>query len=230
MRPWLLLFVALPAMFAAVWTWTRDGDPNLDLRPGDVAVPLVILNNGFHTDLALPRDVLVAQGGPIGEAVNSLGPGEWILIGWGDATFYVDQSPISARLPDGARAFFRPGNPSVVMLDPFDGDPRKLVAAESQRTYLLSPPALTTLAASIEQSLDLSSGRARVVAARPGDDARFYASVETFSILHLCNHWAAEKLKGAGLAIHPGRAVLSSEIIATVDRAQPPVSEPGSHR
>ena len=219
MRAPSLFLVALLATAFALWTWTQAGDPDLALQPEEVGVPVVILNNGFHTDIALPRAVLEARSGPLAEASRRLAPGDWILIGWGDAKFYVDQSPMEGRLPDGARAFFRPNNPSVVMLDPYTGHPGRLVHAEQQRTLYLSPGAAAGLIRRVEQSLDLSLGEVRITATRPGDDARFYASVETFSMLHLCNHWAAELLNAAGLSTHPARAILSSEIIRTVDRA-----------
>ncbi|MAL58292.1 MAG: hypothetical protein CL682_14305, partial [Brevundimonas sp.] len=113
---WALPLVVLVGLVAALLTWTRLGPA----APPATDVPIVVylLDNGFHSDLALPRAALERRGGALGRAVETLAPGDWILVGWGDARFYVDQSPISDRLPDGARAFFRPGNPSVVMLDP----------------------------------------------------------------------------------------------------------------
>lgn len=72
----------------------------------------------------------------------------------------------------------------------------------------------------IEASLDLSRGDAYVAATRPGDPVQFFASRETFSILHLCNHWAGEVLNAAGLPIRPVQTVFSSEIGHTVDRAK----------
>ena len=205
---------------AALWTWTAPGDPAL--WPGMAEGPGVeisLLDNGFHTDLAVPRAALEARGGPLAEAVKSLPPGDWILIGWGDAKFYVDQSPISDRLPDGARAFFRPGNPSVIMLDPTQRDPRQTFAEDGRRDFRLSAAAFDAMAAHVEASLDLSSGGPRIAAARAGDDARFFASREHFSIGHLCNHWTAGVLNAAGMETRPVQSILSSEVVATVDRA-----------
>lgn len=219
--PVLILIVALVAAGMAVWTWTRGADPSLALRGGEPAVTVAVLNNGFHTDLAVPRRAIEARSGPLAETVRGLGGGDWILIGWGDARFYVDQSPISDRLPDGARAFFRPNNPSVIMLDPAQTDPRTGYRPDQRRDLHLSPRAFDRVMDRIEGSLDLSSGKPQLAAQRPGDDARFYASRETFSVLHLCNHWAAEVLNAGGLPIRPGRAVASSEVIATLDRAHP---------
>lgn len=216
-------FVAAGAVgaLAALWTWTAPGDPALwPARAAASGVEISLLNNGFHTDLAVPRAALEARGGPLAEAVRGLPPGGWILIGWGDAKFYVDQSPIGDRLPDGARAFFRPGNPSVLMLDPAQRDPRETFAADSRRDFRLSQAGFEAMAARIESSLDLSTGTPRVAAARAGDDARFFASREHFSIGHLCNHWTAGVLNAAGMSIRPVQSIRSSEVVATIDRAQ----------
>ena len=206
---------------AALWTWTAPGDPALwPASATDEGVEVHVLDNGFHTDLAVPRAALEARAGPLAEAVRSLPPGDWILIGWGDARFYVDQSPITDRLPDGARAFFRPGNASVIMLDPAQRDPLDLVAADRRRSLRLSEAGFAAMADHIEASLDLKDGRARIAAARAGDDARFFASREHFWIGRLCNHWSAGVLNAAGLPARPLRSITSSEVLATVERAQ----------
>ena len=206
---------------AGLWTWTAPGDPALwPASATDAGVEVHVLDNGFHTDLAVPRAALEARTGPLAEAVRGLPPGDWILIGWGDAKFYVDQSPITDRLPDGARAFFRPGNASVVMLDPAQRDPRDLVAADRRRSLRLSAAGFATMADHIEASLDLEGGQARIAAARAGDDARFFASHEHFWIGRLCNHWSAGVLNAAGLPARPLRSITSSEVMATIERAQ----------
>jgi hypothetical protein len=218
---WPLIVIALLSAAAALWTWTAPGDPALwPAAATDAGVEVQVLDNGFHTDLAVPRAALEARTGPLADAVRGLPPGNWVLIGWGDARFYVDQSPIGDRLPDGARAFFRPGNASVIMLDPAQRDPRDLVAADRRRVLRLSAAGFEAMAAHIEASLDLDHGRARIAAARAGDDARFFASHEHFWIGRLCNHWSADVLNAAGLPARPLRAITSSEVMATVERAQ----------
>lgn len=217
MRTGLVLAV-LTGWIAALLTWTtptrlHDADPT-------GAVTLLVLDNGFHTDLAVPRPALMQRGGPLAQAVAGLAPGDWILIGWGDAKFYVDQSPISARLPDGARAFFRPGNPSVLMLNPESADPRSRYGAHERAPLTLSHTDFDRMAARIEAALDLSSGAPRIAAARPGDDARFFASRETFSILHLCNHWTAAVLSAGGVSVRPMRSIASSEVMRSVRAAK----------
>ncbi|WP_421730258.1 DUF2459 domain-containing protein [Brevundimonas sp.] len=216
-----LLAAAGVAILAALWTWTAPGDPQLMTASTAPGVTVHLLDNGFHTDLAVPRAAFELVSGPLADAVASLGPGDWIRVGWGDARFYVDQSPIGDRLPDGVRAFFRPGNRSVVMLDPEQGDPALGYPATARRSLSLSQAGVIAMTRRIEQSLDLSGGAARIAAARPGDDARFFASRETFSILHLCNHWTASVLNAGGVPVRPLRAVTSAEVVASLDRAAP---------
>ena len=214
-----LILAVLIGLIAALLTWTRPGDPTLHVPAPGEGVVLHSLDNGFHTDIALPRVRLEARGGPLADAVRALPPGDWVLAGWGDARFYVDQSPIHHRLPDGARAFFRPGNPSVVMLDAYGRDPAVAWGDERRQSLSLSSAAFDALADRIETSLALENGRARIAARRPGDDAVFLASRERFSILHLCNHWSGEVLNAGGVAVRPVQAIRSAEIMGAARRA-----------
>lgn len=207
------VFGALVGAAAALLTWRTPAAPDLAPRGSEVGVAVRLLDNGFHTDLAVPRRALEARGGPLALAVRSLGPGDWVRVGWGDAKFYVDQSPISDRLPDGARAFFRPGNRSVVMLDPEAVDPGRGMDPPQVVALTVSPAAFSRMAGRIEASLALSDGAPRVAAARPGDDARFFASREAFSLVHLCNHWTAQVLAAGGIGVRPVRSVLSAEVV-----------------
>lgn len=215
-----LLAAGLLGLVAALWTWTRPGNPDLFPGADTPGVTVHLLNNGFHTDLAVPRAALEAGGGPLSVASRSAGPGDWILIGWGDARYFVDTRPMEQRVPDGLRAFFRPGNASVIMLDPETGDPSVRFTPDRRRTLSLAPAAFAGLRGRIEQSLSLSGASPRLLVARAGPGARFFASTEHFWIGYLCNSWTARVLNAAGLPVRPMRAVTAGEILATVDRAQ----------
>ncbi|MES2862299.1 MAG: DUF2459 domain-containing protein [Pseudomonadota bacterium] len=215
----IFFLAGLLGLAGALWTWTRPGDPALYPGRGE-GVTVHVLNNGFHTDLAVPRAALEAAGGPLAQASRSIGAGDWVLIGWGDAKFFVDTSPMEDRIPDGLRAFFRPGNASVVMLDPESGDPATRFAPESRRTLVLSPAAFAGLRERVQASLSLVEGRPRLSTARDGEGAHFFASREHFWIGYLCNSWTARVLNAAGLPVRPLRAETAGEVIATIDRAQ----------
>lgn len=213
-----MLLAGLLGLVAALWTWTRAGDPAPG-APDAAGVPVHILNNGFHTDIAVPRAALEAGGGPLAEASRSVGAGDWILIGWGDAKFFVDTAPMEDRIADGLRAFFRPGNASVVMLDPETGDPARRFGPESRRTLVLSPRAFAGLRGRVQDSLSLVEGRPRLSTARDGSGAHFFAGREHFWIGYLCNSWTARVLNAAGLPVRPLRSVTAGEVIAAVDRS-----------
>jgi hypothetical protein len=224
--PGRFLIAALIGLIAALWTLTRPGDPALYPAADQPSVTVYLLDNGFHADLAVPRAVLAEGGGPLAEATAGLAPGDWVLVGWGDAVFYVDQSPIRDRLPDGARAFFKPGNASVVMLDPQASDPTRRFRAEDRQALRLSSAGMAALRARVQASLATdAAGRPITAAARLGDDARFFKSRETFWIGHLCNHWTAELLSAAGLPIRPFRAVTSGEVMRTAKLDLKPVRD-----
>ena len=221
-----IVLAAALGVVAALWTWTLPGDLSRFPASGTGAVEIHILNNGFHTDLAVPRARLEAGGGPLAQASRTLGPGDWVLIGWGDAKFFVDESPMEGRLLDGARAFFRPGNPSVVMLDPEAGDPGRRFPPDRRRTVRLSQARFDAVRARIETSLALEGGRPRLTTARPGTGARFFASRETFWIGYICNSWMARVLNAGGVPVRPMRAVTAGEVIASLDRAELDTARP----
>jgi hypothetical protein len=106
------------------------------------------------------------------------------------------------------------------MLDPEQVDPRTRFAEDGRAPLTLSRAGFEAMMRRVEASLALEDGHARVAASRPGDDARFFASSETFSIAFLCNHWSARVLNAGGLAVRPLRSVTSSEVMATVRRAE----------
>lgn len=214
------VLTAVCLLLAGLGSWTRAPDPSLALQSSSGAVDVWILDNGFHTDLAVPRAVLEAGDDPLARAVRALPSGDWILIGWGDARFYVETSPIPDRLPDGVRAFFAPGNASVVMLDPSAADPATAYAPGVALRVRLSERGFRSLERRLEASLRVADGE--LVRGPPSQvgDGRFYESVETFWIGHLCNHWTGELLHAGGLPLRPVRSIVSSEIVRMAERSR----------
>ena len=73
-----LVCAAVLGAGAALWTATAPADPRLwPGSPAAAGVEVHVLDNGFHTDLAVPRAALEARTGPLAEAVRALPPGGW---------------------------------------------------------------------------------------------------------------------------------------------------------
>ena len=209
-----------PAVVAATLLFRLPGDAALfPATPGEPTVTAYVVDNGFHTDVVLSSDVVRAHGGAMAQALASTPPGPWIEIGWGDAKFYMDQAPISQRLPDGARALFAAGNPSAVMLEPLRDAPDRLWR-DGVRRLELSRAGAERLLTRADASFALRAGRVQPIGGPNTEDARFFRSRETFSILRLCNHWTSGLLHAAGLSTRPMLDTFSAGVMLDVADAQ----------
>ena len=110
---WKLPLVLLGVWTLAVFVTARPGNRALYPAYGET-VTIYVLNNGFHSDIVLPADRVMARGGVLAEAGKAGGGRKWLVYGWGDKGFYTATGMSFARMADGLRALFRPGNPSVI--------------------------------------------------------------------------------------------------------------------
>lgn len=209
----LALLSCLAVFIGLAGTWTDPADARLSATGAKDDVIVWIADNGFHTDLILPREALRQGGGAVSQAVDGLPPGAWIAVGWGDARFYPDTRPIRDRLVDGARAFFWPGNASVILLDPVSADPAAVYPPGAIYPVRLSQPGFLALRTRLEDSMVVREGAPVRGPASQVGDGQFFDSRETFWIGHLCNHWAAELLHAGGVPVRPWRTIFSAEIV-----------------
>ncbi|MFT4073981.1 MAG: DUF2459 domain-containing protein [Asticcacaulis sp.] len=212
-HPWrkgvcLLVFLYLSAALLTL----KGGDRALYPARTD-AVPIYIVNNGFHTDIALPAGAVMSRGGLLADAARRSGAdvreGKWLVYGWGDAGFFTAQGLSVGRALDGLRALFRPGNPSVIRVFGVSLRPDQAFAGNTASGAVLTPEGFEAMARHMETSFVAENG-APVVAALPTDEV-FFVSREHFSILRVCNNWTADQLAAAGLPTAPlldGNAIL----------------------
>jgi uncharacterized protein (TIGR02117 family) len=180
----------------------QGGDPKLyPARPGD-SVLVFLVDNGFHSDIAVPTATIEAHGGALAEAARRTSTQPWMLIGWGDAAFYEASTPALSRIPDGLAALVG-GRPTVVHLEGVWGSPDR-VWKTGVRRLTLSRAGLAALLDRADRSLIHTHVGAPVMAPiRRVQDEAFFASRERFSVVHLCNHWTAGLLHAAGLPVTP---------------------------
>jgi len=181
----------------------RPGDPALWPPKGSDVVPAYLVDNGFHTDVAVQRDAIIAAGGPLAVAAARASGRPWIMIGWGDARFYEATTPWQDRLPDGLRALLG-GRPTTVHLEGVWGRP-DVVWRTGVRRLPLSSAGMRALLSRARAALRVNSSGAPQVLDVPGKepDEAFFASREGFSLFHLCNHFTADLLSAAGLPVTP---------------------------
>jgi uncharacterized protein (TIGR02117 family) len=194
-RPlWLIGAILALTLMAMALSSVRAGDRALyPARAGEPAVVIYLVDNGFHTDIALPSASLDGRGGALAEAAGRIRAGEWVLVGWGDAAFYQGRGLSAARVLDGLRALFTPGNRAVLQVATHDGRPDRVFAATAP--IRLSEAGYARLLARLDASF---APGPRLVGPGGGRSA-FFESAEHFGILKLCNHWTGEVLSAAGL-------------------------------
>jgi uncharacterized protein (TIGR02117 family) len=200
-RGWLALAALLALLLLATLATARPGDPALYPPGPGAGVTVYLIDNGFHSDLALPREAVLAAGGPLAAATAETTHAPWVLVGWGDAKFYEADSPWQGRIPDGLRALLG-GRPTVVHLEGV-GPPERTWTTGVRR-LAISRAGLAAIIRRVDRSLVLAAGAPAMdpAAPRPADEA-FFESREGFSLFHLCNHFTSDLLDAAGLPTTP---------------------------
>ncbi|MBX7249850.1 MAG: DUF2459 domain-containing protein [Caulobacteraceae bacterium] len=196
------LLVALLGALLLTFGVSRPADPALWPPQGPDRVTVYLVDNGYHSNVVLPRSALAASGGAAARALAHVPPGDWVAVGWGDRRFFTESGLSLRRALDGLRALFAPGNPSVTMFEPLPDSPERLWRSGVLRLEV-SRPGFAALVRRIDASLRLRGGAPVEGPRGPAPKARFFESGEHFSIFKLCNHWAAGLLNAAGLPVRP---------------------------
>jgi uncharacterized protein DUF2459 len=197
----ILAVIVLSLLFVTVGTAT-GGDPALYPPSAGAAQAIFLVDNGFHSDIAVPRAAIIAHGGPLAQAAQSTGTGSWVMIGWGDAKFYEATDPWQGRIVDGLRALIG-GRPTVVHLLGIDRSPDKAWRT-GVTPITVSPQGLAALLTRADAAFaQTEDGAPIVVPLQRAPGEAFFKSAEGFSLFHLCNHWTAGLLIAAGLPMTP---------------------------
>jgi uncharacterized protein (TIGR02117 family) len=191
----VILFVVVTA---------RPGDARLyPGAAGQARTTVYLVDNGFHSDLVVPREALFAKPHAAALATAAATDKPWIEIGWGDARFYTQTGGASlSRLASGLRALVFPNNRSVVHIMGLASPPEQVYGGDA-RPIQLSQAGLEAAIVRVDKSLAMDSGLPQRSDAPRQADEGFFMSVEHFSLAHLCNHWTAELLNAAGLPVTP---------------------------
>jgi Protein of unknown function (DUF2459) len=199
---WRVLLGTFALFVLAACVLARPGDPRLYPASTD-PVGIYVLNYGFHTDIVLPTDRVLARGGRLAEATRAAGIWRWMVIGWGDESFYTGTGVSVERMGDGLRALFWPGNRSVIRITGLDAQPDKAYLNTDAASIALSPEGFDAMARSIEGSFAAAPGEPLIASGMKDMPGVFFPSREGFSILRMCNNWTSDQLDAAGLPTTP---------------------------
>lgn len=205
----LLLVLAVATIATA-----RSGDSKLFPAKAE-AIEVVLISNGYHAGLAVPREALWELASRQGlRSLISVSTRfqhyGWLEVGWGDAEFYqstVEPGDIQVGL--AAKALLGLGDGAVLHVVGLEKNPEQVFSGAELVKIRLSPEGFARLAARMDASF-VNGPEGQNVELGPGlyGPSRFYRAKGHFSLLHVCNHWVADLLDAAGVPTAPVLAVL----------------------
>jgi uncharacterized protein (TIGR02117 family) len=215
------LLVLLSVLAGAAYITARPADPKLWPPSPDAAkIEVVLVSNGYHAGLALPRATLAefasGRGYPALIAVTQrFAAFDWIEFGWGDREFYQAVPTVAdISLPVALRALFRPGNTSVLHVVGITGDPARVFTGGEVVRIPLSRDGFDRMLQPLEATFVPPQGGALPDLGRGlYGPSLFYPANGSFSVFKVCNHWIADLLGAAGLPTAPVLATLPSGLI-----------------
>jgi uncharacterized protein (TIGR02117 family) len=194
MRAILLRFVAALLIVAALYAGAAliGGviPANSGWRQAERGARIYVVDNGIHTDLALPADALAGLIRATDLRVPGYANASHVLIGWGDRDFYLntpswwEMNPLRA-----ASALIGTGKTVLHVSHIPEPNPGQKV-----RALTLRPEEYTQLVAYVRASF--AEGPA--VPGYGVHDA-FYPARGGYSAIRTCNQWTANALKAAGV-------------------------------
>ncbi|MDP3748820.1 MAG: DUF2459 domain-containing protein [Phenylobacterium sp.] len=204
-RPLRRAVAIVAGLFALTSVVTaRPGDPGIyPPAPGEPRLTVYVIHNGYHTELALPSELVSRGGGPTAKALRRLPASPWVMAGWGDAEFYVGRGWSFQRVIDAVVAALPPGDPALLRLTPLSRAPDRAFKGGVLRVEL-SPKGAERMLRRLDGSFRLQDGEpVEAASAEDHGAARYFESVERFGLPMLCNNWTGELLDAAGLPTTP---------------------------
>ena len=200
-RPAPVVGVAVAFLLLLTLATARPGDASLyPPAPAD-AVTVYLVDNGYHTDLALPRAALAGHRSGLAAGQASQRP--WVLIGFGDARYFMDSGMSAGRALDGLGALLGMGHQAAIRFDGLPDAPDKVYAG-GVRPIRISKAGLAQTILRIDRALSAAADGGPVQIMAPHEpQSAYFRSPERFSLAHLCNHWTGELLSAAGLPTTP---------------------------
>lgn len=216
----VVLLLALVTLAGAALVTARPSDPALwPPRRDTSTIEAVVLSNGYHAGIVLPRAAVAERAGERGYAAliavtQRFAAYGWIEFGWGDREFYRSvPTPGDLSLGLALRALFLPGNATVLHVVGLDQDPARVFAGEFVRVPL-SRDGFDRMLAQLDATfVPPRAGALPDLGRGLYGPSLFYPARGTFSILHVCNHWVDDLLGAAGLPTAPVLATLPAGLM-----------------
>lgn len=141
-----------------------------------VEVRLTVSCKWMHAELSVPRRFLASGDGPSRQALEYVGEGEWIGLGWGDAAYYRERGVTDARIIDFLRSMLEPNSPAVIENVPERGAPSPDTTGRKVVALFLSQEGAEALRERLDESFALAAGSVQPVGHGRDPASQFFRS------------------------------------------------------
>ncbi|MCI0545835.1 MAG: DUF2459 domain-containing protein [Candidatus Rokubacteria bacterium] len=189
-------------------------------RPGEAAVPVWLVDHGWHVGLVVPRAAIPS--GLLPEQEDFPGA-RYLEVGWGDADFY--RTP-EAGVGLAVKAALASGGSAVHMVG-LRAPPTEIFPGREIVEIRLSEPGFVALVRFVDGSL-AREGSDRAPALGPGlyGTSAFYPARGRYRLWNTCNTWVAEALRAAGAPITPAWAMSAGYLMHQARQVGHPAGAP----
>jgi uncharacterized protein (TIGR02117 family) len=206
-------WVALAAVAGAIGVWFWSGE-NPRVRAASASdgdcVEIALWNNGFHTDLTFPADVL-----PLDHPLRQLAPdAKYLLVGWGDERFFMSDG---TDMWLGAQALL-PGGATTINLVAGDQPVATFYRPKDLIPVAISGEGAAALAQRFADTLQLDpSGAPQIIAPGHGGPRSWFLKARgEFNLFEVCNQWTARTLRAAGIKVNAAFLYTGDMVAAAV--------------
>ncbi len=206
--------ICITILCASIVVTSKPADPALwPARDGEQTIPVVVVSNGFHAGIVIPRLALENAARRDGRAAvltvaERFGAYRFLEFGWGEEEFYRATPTLKSIDPHlAARALFWPWTRSVVHIVGFDDPPEQYFPNAERFAIETSEEGFARLVATLDQRFRRdANGKVNDAGKGLYGPSLFYPATGHFSIISNCNRWVGDLVAAAGL---PSSTVLS---------------------
>jgi uncharacterized protein (TIGR02117 family) len=194
---------------AALLALLQAGCAAARLPPRGNAATVIVVDRGWHTDIALPADALdyrfdVLRARFPGARYFTFGFGQRLYVQKRDRTVF---DALRALLPSDG----------MVLVTALAATPAEAFGAANVFPLAVSSEGFAGIVDDVHRSITRdAAGRPVFVADGPYPGSAFYASPLTYDGLHTCNTWTAEALRSAGVPVTTQAVVFASQVTGQV--------------
>jgi hypothetical protein len=153
-------------------------------------------------------------------ALGLAGPDlRFLVFGFGDRAYFMSRRD---GLPDLMLAML-PG-PGVILVTALRASPERAFGADHTVALPATAAQFGKMTMFLRQELAVGAdGMPQRLGDGPYAGSAFFATADPYDVLHNCNGWTLEALRGGGWPAHPDGVILAHQVIAQARRlAMPP--------